>query len=50
MFILTILACTCCETHNSLDYMRYLLVHDSVHGKFPGEVTVGENKLVIDGR
>jgi glyceraldehyde-3-phosphate dehydrogenase/erythrose-4-phosphate dehydrogenase len=30
--------------------MRYLLVHDSVHGKFPGEVTVGENKLVIDGR
>jgi glyceraldehyde 3-phosphate dehydrogenase len=32
-----------------LDYMRYLLVHDSVHGRFPGTVEVGENKLVVGG-
>jgi glyceraldehyde 3-phosphate dehydrogenase len=32
-----------------LDYMRYLLVHDSVHGRFPGEVSVGDGKLVVDG-
>ncbi|KAG5176758.1 glyceraldehyde 3-phosphate dehydrogenase [Tribonema minus] len=33
-----------------LKYMKYLLVHDSVHGRFPGTVEVGENKLVVDGR
>nr|ABU54834.1 glyceraldehyde-3-phosphate dehydrogenase [Dictyota dichotoma]ABU96663.1 glyceraldehyde-3-phosphate dehydrogenase [Dictyota dichotoma] len=32
-----------------LDYMKYLLVHDSVHGKFPGTVEVEEGFLVVDG-
>ena len=30
--------------------MQYLLVHDSVHGRFPGEVSVGDNKLIVDGK
>ena len=29
--------------------MAHLLKYDSVHGRFPGEVTVGANGLVIDG-
>jgi glyceraldehyde 3-phosphate dehydrogenase len=29
--------------------MAHLLKYDSVHGRFPGEVTVGPNGLVIDG-
>ncbi|CAM9456934.1 unnamed protein product, partial [Hapterophycus canaliculatus] len=32
-----------------LDYMRYLLVHDSVHGRFPGTVEVSDGNLVVDG-
>ncbi|CAM9678602.1 unnamed protein product [Chrysoparadoxa australica] len=33
-----------------LEYMKYLLVHDSVHGKFGVSVEVGEGCLVIDGK
>jgi glyceraldehyde 3-phosphate dehydrogenase len=33
-----------------LNYMRYLLVHDSVHGRFPASVEVGDKKLIVDGR
>jgi len=33
-----------------LNYMRYLLIHDSMHGRFPATVEVGENKLVVDGK
>ncbi|CAB1118396.1 unnamed protein product [Ectocarpus sp. CCAP 1310/34] len=32
-----------------IDYMRYLLMHDSVHGKFPGTVEVSDGNLVVDG-
>lgn len=32
-----------------LEYMRYLLIHDSVHGRFPGTVEVAEGSLVVDG-
>ncbi|CAN0125433.1 unnamed protein product [Ectocarpus sp. 6 AP-2014] len=32
-----------------IDYMRYLLIHDSVHGKFPGTVEVSDGNLVVDG-
>jgi glyceraldehyde 3-phosphate dehydrogenase len=30
--------------------MAHLLKYDSVHGRFPGEVGVGENGLVVDGK
>jgi glyceraldehyde 3-phosphate dehydrogenase len=33
-----------------IEYMKYLLTHDSVHGRFPGTVEVGDKKLVVDGR
>src|SRR5574344_1695037 len=32
-----------------VDYMAYLLLHDSVHGKFNGTVEVAEGKLIVNG-
>ena len=32
------------------DYLAYLLTHDSVHGRFKGEVAIEGNTLVVDGR
>jgi len=34
----------------SLDYMRYMLMYDSVHGRFKGEVVVEGDKLVVNGK
>ncbi|MEO8212082.1 MAG: type I glyceraldehyde-3-phosphate dehydrogenase [Myxococcales bacterium] len=33
-----------------LPHLAYLLKHDSVHGKFPHEVVVNDQSLVVDGR
>src|SRR3990167_6455669 len=32
------------------DYLAYMLKHDSVHGRFKGEVAVDGNTLVVNGR
>lgn len=32
------------------DYMRYMFYYDSVHGKYPGTVSVENGKLVVDGK
>ncbi len=32
------------------DYMAYLLVHDSIHGKFQGEVSWTENTLIVNNK
>lgn len=32
------------------DYMAYMLKYDTVHGKFDGEITSEEGKLVINGK
>ena len=32
-----------------VEYLAYLLKHDSVHGRFQGEVIVKDGKLVVDG-
>jgi glyceraldehyde 3-phosphate dehydrogenase len=32
-----------------LDQLAYLLKYDSVHGKFPGDVQVVNNELIVDG-
>jgi len=32
-----------------VDYMKYMFYYDTVHGKYPGSVTVENGKLVIDG-
>ncbi|MCP9914900.1 type I glyceraldehyde-3-phosphate dehydrogenase [Cyanobium sp. ATX 6F1] len=32
------------------DYIAYLLLHDSTHGRFQGEVTVENGHLVVNGR
>jgi len=32
------------------DYLAYLLKHDSVHGKFKGDVSVEGNSLVVNGK
>jgi len=34
----------------SLDYMKYMFIHDSTHGKYDGSVEVKGGKLVIDGQ
>lgn len=34
----------------SLDYMVYMLTYDSVHGRYPGEVTHKDGKLVVGGK
>lgn len=31
------------------DYMKYMFYYDTVHGRYPGTVTVDNGKLVIDG-
>ncbi|CAN0246211.1 unnamed protein product [Ascophyllum nodosum] len=31
------------------EYMKYLLTHDSVHGRFPASVEVKDGHLVVDG-
>lgn len=33
-----------------LGYMRYMLMHDTVHGKFDGEAEVKDGKLVVNGK
>ncbi|MEZ5645242.1 MAG: type I glyceraldehyde-3-phosphate dehydrogenase [Burkholderiaceae bacterium] len=32
------------------DYLAYMLMHDSVHGRFRGDVSVDGNTLVVNGR
>jgi glyceraldehyde 3-phosphate dehydrogenase len=32
-----------------LDYMKYMLRYDSVHGKFDGEISGADGKLVVNG-
>ncbi len=32
------------------DYLAYMLTHDSVHGRFKGDVSVDGNTLVVNGR
>ena len=32
------------------DYLAYMLTHDSVHGRFKGEVAIDGNTLVVNGR
>ena len=33
-----------------VDYLAYLLRYDSTHRRFPGEIRVEENLLVVDGQ
>ena len=32
-----------------VDYMKYMLKYDSTHGRFPGELAVNGDKLMVDG-
>lgn len=32
------------------DYMAYMLKYDTVHGRYPGEVTSTETELIVDGK
>lgn len=33
-----------------LEYMKYMLTYDTVHGKFEGEVSIEDGKLVVNGQ
>jgi len=33
-----------------LDYMVYMLKYDSTHGRFDGEVSARDGKLIVNGR
>lgn len=33
-----------------LDYMKYMLQYDTVHGRFDGTIEVGEGKLIVNGK
>ena len=33
-----------------LDYMQYMLKYDLVHGKYKGEISSKDGKLVVDGQ
>jgi len=33
-----------------LDYMKYMLIYDTVHGRFNGDVQVSEGKLIVNGK
>ena len=32
------------------DYLAYMLQHDSVHGRFKGDVSIDDNTLVVNGK
>ncbi|SER39199.1 glyceraldehyde 3-phosphate dehydrogenase [Nitrosomonas sp. Nm51] len=32
------------------DYLAYMLKHDSVHGRFQGEVSIEDNTLIVNGK
>lgn len=32
------------------DYLAYMLTHDSVHGRFRGDVSVSGNNLIVNGK
>jgi len=32
-----------------LDYMKYMLKYDSTHGRFPGDLSISGDKLMVDG-
>jgi len=32
-----------------LDYMKYMLIYDTIHGRFKGDVQVADGKLVVNG-
>ena len=32
------------------DYMAYMLKYDSVHGRFKGDVSSADGKLIVNGR
>jgi len=34
----------------TVDYMKYMLAYDTVHGKFDGEISVEDGKLVVNGK
>ena len=34
----------------SLEYLKYLLEFDSVHGRFPGTVEIGDGALIVNGQ
>jgi glyceraldehyde 3-phosphate dehydrogenase len=34
----------------TMDYMRYMLKYDTVHGRYPGTVDVVDGKFVVDGK
>jgi len=36
--------------NKSLEYLKYLLEYDSVHGRFPGTVEIGDGGLIVDGQ
>lgn len=44
----------CCVAINapgkSLEYLKYLLEFDSVHGRFPGTVEIGDGCLIVNGQ
>lgn len=33
-----------------VDYMKYMFYYDSVHGRYPGTVTIDNGKLIVDGK
>ena len=33
-----------------VNYMAYMLKFDSVHGRFSGDISIGDNKLIINGQ
>jgi glyceraldehyde 3-phosphate dehydrogenase len=33
-----------------VDYMKYMFYYDTVHGRYPGTVTVEDGKMIIDGK
>ena len=33
-----------------VDHLAYLLKYDSVHGKYQGDITVSDGKLIVDGK
>ena len=33
-----------------LEYMKYMLTYDSIHGKFKGDVSIDGDKLVVNGK
>jgi glyceraldehyde 3-phosphate dehydrogenase len=49
-WFICLLSCLVVDPFIPADYMEYMFKYDSTHGKFKGEVSHKDNKLIVNGQ